>query len=38
MTREKEKKGKKFFIEKKLTREIFFNTSSHTHIYTIHNI
>ena len=32
------KKGKKFFLQKKLTREILFNTSSHTPIYTIHNI
>jgi len=38
MTQEKEKKGKKFFLQKKLTREIFFNTSSHTPIYTIHTI
>jgi len=38
MTQEKEKRAKNFFIKKKLTREILFNTSSHTPIYTIHNI
>jgi len=38
MTQEKEKKAKNFLYEKKLTREILFNTSSHTHIYTIYNI
>jgi len=38
MTQEKEKKGKKFFLQKKLTREILFKTSSHTPIYTIQSI
>jgi len=38
MTQEKEKKAKNFCRKKKLTREILFDTSSHTHIYTIYNI
>ena len=35
MTQEEKKKGKKFFVKKKLTREILFNTSSHNPICNI---